>query len=33
MEGRYDLLPDPIKQKLSPEQAMKAGKIVHVRFD
>ena len=34
MEGRrYDLLPDLIKQKLSPEQAMKAGKIVHVRFD
>lgn len=33
LEGSYDLLPDPIKQKLSPDAAMKVGKIVRVRFD
>jgi O-methyltransferase involved in polyketide biosynthesis len=33
LEGRYDLLPDPIKQKLSPAAAVKVGKIVHVQFD
>jgi O-methyltransferase involved in polyketide biosynthesis len=33
LEGLYDLLPDPIKEKLSPSAAMKVGKIVHVRFD
>jgi O-methyltransferase involved in polyketide biosynthesis len=32
LEGLYDRLPDPIRQKLSPEVAKKAGKIVHVRF-
>jgi len=32
LEGRYDQLPDPIRQKLSPEDALKVGKIVHVRF-
>jgi Methyltransferase domain len=33
LEGRYDLLPDPIKQRLSVEDARRAGKIVHVHFD
>jgi O-methyltransferase involved in polyketide biosynthesis len=33
LEGYYDLLPDPIKRKLSPEAALKAAKIVHVRFE
>jgi O-methyltransferase involved in polyketide biosynthesis len=28
----YDKLPEPIRQKLSPAMAKKAGKIVHVRF-
>jgi O-methyltransferase involved in polyketide biosynthesis len=33
LAGHYELLPDPIKQKLSPSAAMMIGKIVHVRFD
>ena len=33
LEGRYDRLPDLIKRKLSPVQAMKVEKMVHVRFD
>jgi O-methyltransferase involved in polyketide biosynthesis len=33
LAGRYEQLPDPIKQKLSPAAAMRVGKIVHVRFD
>jgi O-methyltransferase involved in polyketide biosynthesis len=32
LAGNYDLLPDRIKQKLSPAQALKIGKIVQVRF-
>lgn len=32
LQGHYDLLPDPIKQKLSPVTAMKIAKIIHVRF-
>jgi O-methyltransferase involved in polyketide biosynthesis len=33
LAGNYDSLPDAIKQKLSPAQALKIGKIVPVRFD
>jgi O-methyltransferase involved in polyketide biosynthesis len=33
LEGQYDLLPAAIKQKLSPADAMRIGKIVRVRFD
>jgi hypothetical protein len=33
LEARYDLLPGPIKQRLSPAAAMKVGKIVHVRSE
>jgi O-methyltransferase involved in polyketide biosynthesis len=33
LAGNYDLLPDPIKQKLSPAQALKIGKIVRIRFE
>jgi O-methyltransferase involved in polyketide biosynthesis len=33
LRGGYDQLPEPIRQKLSPEQARRVGKIVHVRFD
>jgi O-methyltransferase involved in polyketide biosynthesis len=33
IQSGYDQLPDFIRQKLSPEQVMKVGKIVHVRFD
>jgi len=32
LEGSYDDLPEPIRQKLSPATAKKVGKIVHVRF-
>jgi O-methyltransferase involved in polyketide biosynthesis len=33
LEGHYDLLPEPIRQKLSPAAALRVGKIVHVRFE
>jgi O-methyltransferase involved in polyketide biosynthesis len=32
LEGLYDQLPEPIRQKASPAMVMKAAKIVHVRF-
>ena len=32
LEGRYDNLPEPIRQKLSLAQAKQVAKIVHVRF-
>jgi O-methyltransferase involved in polyketide biosynthesis len=32
LEELYDRMPEPIRQKLSPEMVKKAGKIVHVRF-
>jgi O-methyltransferase involved in polyketide biosynthesis len=32
LEGRYDQLPEPVRQKLSPAMANKIAKIVHVRF-
>jgi hypothetical protein len=32
LEGSYDLLPEPIRQKLSPAMAKQVMKIVHVRF-
>jgi O-methyltransferase involved in polyketide biosynthesis len=32
LAGLYDQLPEPIRQKFSPATAMKAGKVVHVRF-
>lgn len=33
LESGYDLIPDPIKQKLSPAATKKVAKIVHVCFD
>jgi len=33
LEGYYGLLPEQIRQKLSPDMAKKIAKIVHVRFD
>jgi O-methyltransferase involved in polyketide biosynthesis len=33
LESRYDLLPDRIRQKLSPAAARRVAKIVHLRFD
>jgi O-methyltransferase involved in polyketide biosynthesis len=32
VEDSYDQLPEPIRQKWSPDMAKKIGKIVHVRF-
>jgi len=32
LEGSYDQLPEPIRQKLSPAMAKQVMKIVHVRF-
>jgi O-methyltransferase involved in polyketide biosynthesis len=32
LEGHYDELPEPARQKLSPDMAKKIAKIVHVRF-
>ena len=32
LEGSYDQLPEPIRQKLSPTQAKQVGRIVQVRF-
>lgn len=32
LERRYDQLPQPIRQKLSPALAKQVAKIVHVRF-
>jgi hypothetical protein len=32
LERRYDQLPEPIRQKLSPPMAKQLVKIVHVRF-
>lgn len=32
LDGCYDQLPEPIRQKLSPATAMQLAKIVHVRF-
>jgi methyltransferase (TIGR00027 family) len=32
LQGRYDQLPEPIRQKLSPAQAKQVRKIIHVRF-
>ena len=32
LDGCYDQLPEPIRQKLSPAMAKQVMKIVHVRF-
>jgi len=32
LDGSYDQLPEPIRQKLSPDMARQVMKIVHVRF-
>ncbi len=32
LDGCYDQLPEPVRQKLSPSMAMQVMKIVHVRF-